>query len=183
MEKAVGVGGGFAGVLLPGLAAARRVRAVCADALAGTESVYEAAVEVEVGVGVGGEGPAWVMLRETGVWVRGAAVGGAVRGAYRWRAAADSVHAVEVEHLRLGEDRPVWLCRVEGGHPGAAGGGGGVTRGESVAAHACGADRYAVGAEVEAGLVRVTWRVDGPAKRLVITSVYEAAAARETLGR
>lgn len=102
-----------------------------------------------------------VIFRESGTWRPAGGDDLRFRNAYRW--AATGERAVSLEHLRLGDERPVFLFELAPET---------TSSWASVAPHPCGEDRYSARLLVEDEHITLRWTVIGPRKVEAIEATY-----------
>lgn len=81
---------------------------------------------------------------------------------YRWSRGSDA-ETIGLEHLRFGEDRPVYLFDLEVAAS---------NRLVSVAPHICSDDCYSAEMMIDEAEIRLNWSVTGPSTRVAIQYVY-----------
>lgn len=101
-------------------------------------------------------------FNESGTWIP---VGGHelhFTNVFRWTLLTDSDH-VRLEHLRFGEDHPVFLFDLALSASGAW---------QSVSPHVCREDCYAASLQLHAAHLDLRWTIEGPSKQEAITYAY-----------
>lgn len=140
--------------------------------LAVQELIFEAHSRVDLNTGWNGTGkgnvrveivdPSIILFHEQGTWTPDEGRQTTFTNVFRWTVNAEG-HFIRLEHLRFGEDHPVYLFDL-------------VAVAESVLEssepHVCREDLYRGRMEFDEQAVHLQWTVNGPQKAETITYTY-----------
>jgi Family of unknown function (DUF6314) len=135
-----------------------RMRALAFEARSASRTGWNGRGNGDVVVKSVGEGA--VTFEESGLWRQEGGREHHFSNVYRWSRRGD---LLRLEHLRFGENRPVFLFDLAPTGP---------ADWRSVSPHVCSEDCYAATLRVGDGCLVLAWAIDGPHKREDIEYVY-----------
>src|SRR5947209_8377991 len=136
------------------------------------ELTFEARSRADPNTGLNGSGkgvvrvekvePGVILFHERGAWTPEEGRQSTFTNVFRWTADPDG-HFIRLEHLRFGQDHPVYLFDLVAVDEGVL---------ESSEPHVCQEDLYAARLEFDEQAVHLRWTINGPKKAETISYTY-----------
>jgi hypothetical protein len=106
--------------------------------------------------------PRVILFHERGTWTQEKSLQTTFTNVFRWTADPDA-RFIRLEHLRFGQDRPVYLFDLVPAD---------VDSLESSEPHICREDLYAARMEFDEQIIQLRWTINGPRKAETISYTY-----------